>query len=403
MYWSNLPLFVTFLFFSSEMASVVAFQTPSPPALATARIFGQGSLIQRPSSSVPKEQDILEKPDWAGGGLISDMVNILIGIKPIFKILRSGARNVLIQNAEKKGIEWQEESDQLMAKQEELEILLEEVVNKDMEYPDYYLQEFHGYDEGNLNWLAAAECKSATLSMATRVWPTEDMTYDQSQLRLRNSYLDPLEEFIKEVGSSENPKAVVDIGCSVGVSTAALNKRFPSAQVLGLDLSPYFLAVAKLLELETKDSEKASISPISWVHAKAEDTGLADNSIDIVMLTFIVHELPSEATREVLAEVQRILKPGGVVAITDIDPKSPVIQKLPRAISTLMKSTEPWSDQYYILDMEEEMRTAGFVNFKYVVTDPRHSTYYAQKAAKIDNIKKVDWPQQFFSLFSSKQ
>ena len=33
----------------------------------------------------------------------------------------------------------------------------EEIENKDLQYPDYYTVPFHGYDEGNLNWLAAFE------------------------------------------------------------------------------------------------------------------------------------------------------------------------------------------------------------------------------------------------------
>ncbi|PWZ54937.1 Exocyst complex component EXO84B [Zea mays] len=37
---------------------------------------------------------------------------------------------------------------------------------------------------------------------------------------------------------------ILDIGCSVGVSTRYLTEKFPSAQAAGLDLSPYFLVVA---------------------------------------------------------------------------------------------------------------------------------------------------------------
>lgn len=50
--------------------------------------------------------------------------------------------------------------------------------------------------------------------------------------------------------------------------------------------------------------------------------------------------LPQHAIRDILTEAVRIVRPGGVVFFTDNDPRSPVIQSLPPAIFTLMKSTE---------------------------------------------------------------
>lgn len=41
---------------------------------------------------------------------------------------------------------------------------------------------------------------------------------------------------------------ILDVGCSVGVSTRWLAQEFPAASIVGLDLSPYFLAVAELRE-----------------------------------------------------------------------------------------------------------------------------------------------------------
>ena len=56
---------------------------------------------------------------------------------------------------------------------------------------------------------------------------------------------------------------------------------------------------------------------------------------------------------------------------------SEVIQNLPPALFTLMKSTEPWTDQYYVLDLEQEMRDAGFADVVTVGSDPRHRTVMA--------------------------
>ena len=50
------------------------------------------------------------------------------------------------------------------------------------------------------------------------------------------------------------------------------------------------------------------------------------------------------------------------------------VQNLPPAIFTLMKSTEPWMDEYYTFDLEEEMEKIGFIHVESILTDPRHRT-----------------------------
>jgi hypothetical protein len=46
-----------------------------------------------------------------------------------------------------------------------------------------------------------------------------------------------------------------------------------------------------------------------------------------------------------------------------------------------MKSTEPWSDEYYTLDLEASLREAGFDAVQMQPSDPRHRTLIAIKAA----------------------
>ena len=109
-----------------------------------------------------------------------------------------------------------------------------------------------------------------------------------------------------------------------------------------------------------RQQEKPQYERIRWLHAKAEDLPHRDNSQDLLMVSFVVHELPDEATRNILKELYRVAAPGATIAITDNNPKSKIIQNLPSPIFTMMKSTEPWSDQYYLLDFKAELEKAGF-------------------------------------------
>ena len=52
--------------------------------------------------------------------------------------------------------------------------------------------------------------------------------------------------------------------------------------------------------------------------------------------------------------------------------RSEVHQKMPLPIATLMKSTEPWADEHFLLDMEAAMEEAGFSHIEYVAVNKRH-------------------------------
>ncbi|MCI01711.1 menaquinone biosynthesis methyltransferase ubiE, partial [Trifolium medium] len=89
------------------------------------------------------------------------------------------------------------------------------------------------------------------------------------------------------------------------------------------------------------------------------------------------HECPARAIVNVVREAFRLLRPGGTFAMTDNSPKSKVLQELSPVLFTLMKSTEPFLDEYYLTDMDETLKEAGFVNITSILTDPRHVTLTA--------------------------
>ena len=64
---------------------------------------------------------------------------------------------------------------------------------------------------------------------------------------MRRSYSENLSRFMAELGT-RHPQDIVDLGCASGLSTLELSRCFPEADILGIDLSPYFLAVANVLQ-----------------------------------------------------------------------------------------------------------------------------------------------------------
>jgi ubiquinone/menaquinone biosynthesis C-methylase UbiE len=294
-------------------------------------------------------------------GLASRLVNGVLAIKPLYSLAKHQARQMMIKRAEKIGVPWIKEVEELKAHDWESE--LTKVQNPQLSYPEYYLRSFHAYDKGDLCWEAALEVEVAARTVHAGIWKG---TGAQGDAKLRQSYHDILKAQI-----SQEPQDILDLGCSVGLSTFALQAIYPQAQITGLDLSPYFLAVANY-QAQQRNAK------INWIHATAESTGLPNASFDLISIFLVCHELPQSATREIFAEMRRLLRPGGHLTIMDMNPKSEIYKKMPPYILTLLKSTEPYLDEYFSLDIEQALIEAGFNAPIVASNSPRHRTVIAQ-------------------------
>lgn len=380
-----------------------------------------------PASSPP--------PNWVEANHpLGWLINRVLAVEPLRQLLFWQARRLIIRTAEGRGIAWRQRRDLLQAAAEPL---LEISTNPSAAIPAYYRARFHAYDQGNLCWAAACEAEQATDSMALRVWPEEpELTPQVAQWRLRSAIFNAIEPSL-----SGPLRRVLDLGCSVGVGTFALRdwllerqaavafaassgsptvaggEPSPAAPpapplVEGLDLSAEMLAVARVREGEVLAASGLPTSPaaaaasilgsagpdtpspaetpapatsnaappaITWHHGAAEATGLPAAAYDLITLQFVCHELPQSATRAVLAEAARLLRPGGVIALVDQDPDSAVIRRLPAPIATLLKSTEPYLEDYFRLDLPAALQEAGFHNVRRTAADPRHRVLVATR------------------------
>ena len=78
--------------------------------------------------------------------------------------------------------------------------------------------------------------------------------------RMRGSYSSMIRAFMSQQGVPE-PRQIVDLGCATGLSTLELQKTFPAAEIVGLDMSPYFLAVAKVLQRQRREVHSPPFPP----------------------------------------------------------------------------------------------------------------------------------------------
>lgn len=96
---------------------------------------------------------------------------------------------------------------------------------------------------------------------------------------------------------------VLDVACGTGVLARAVAERVgPAGEVIGLDINEGMLAVARRLAPQ-----------IEWRSGPAEALPFEDNSFDAVVSQFAL--MFFEDRRAALAEMWRVLRPGGHLAI----------------------------------------------------------------------------------------
>lgn len=101
----------------------------------------------------------------------------------------------------------------------------------------------------------------------------------------------------------------LQLTCAYGALTPALVRAAPAQQLHVMD-------VARIQLAATKDKLSAP-DHVSMAQMDAESLAYAANSFDTVIIFFLLHELPDDARARVLAEVMRVLSPGGRLLIAE--------------------------------------------------------------------------------------
>eukprot|EP01018_Ginkgo_biloba_P011313 Gb_26146 [translate_table: standard] len=84
---------------------------------------------------------------------------------------------------------------------------------------------------------------------------------------------------------------------------------------------------------------------------------------------------------QIIEEANRLLMPGGALCIMEINPYSPLVQKMVSNVFafTAFKATEPYFDDYRTFSIENAIQERGFTFPLQVENSPRHRTIVAHK------------------------
>jgi ubiquinone/menaquinone biosynthesis C-methylase UbiE len=107
-------------------------------------------------------------------------------------------------------------------------------------------------------------------------------------------------------------EAVLDVGCGTGTLAIAAARRAGEPGVIhGVDPSPELVARAR------KKARRAGVE-VAFTVASGEELPFPDASFDVVLSTLVFHHLSHDALRASVAEIRRVLKPGGRMLAVDI-------------------------------------------------------------------------------------
>ncbi len=107
-------------------------------------------------------------------------------------------------------------------------------------------------------------------------------------------------------------QSVLDVACGTGVvARAARDVVGPGGRVVGVDLNPAMLAVAKEVRPE-----------LEWAQGNAEDLPFADAEFDVVVSSFGAMFAPDH--QAVADELLRVCRPGGTIGMANFTPEGGV-------------------------------------------------------------------------------
>ena len=197
-----------------------------------------------------------------------------------------------------------------------------------------------------------------------------------------------------DADQKRNELKILDLGCGVGMSTmaiasAARDMERANVTVTGIDTSPEMIGMARATDRKRKRIAKFSKDhkceaskahnthnnstilveiETEFLEANAEKTPFPRGTFDLVTIMYVFHEAPFRGRAKILREAQRVLKPGGMLAVVDIS------QEYKPSPSIL--SGEPYLQEYQQTFASQLSSFKGFQDHSEEVIVPGHVILY---------------------------
>jgi len=230
-------------------------------------------------------------------------------------------------------------------------------------FPRYYEANTFHYQDGG--WLTTRSSEAYDFS-------TESLFFGR-QDAMQRAALVPLADWVARqegVGAGGEGLRLLEVAAGTGRFHTFIRDNYPRMRSTVSDLSPFYLERARenvdawrRIRRSGASSSSSPSSPppddVEFLLCRAEDVPRPDASYDVVTCTYLFHELPEEARVACAKEWMRLLKPGGLLVLSD----SVQLGDRPAwdaTIGAFGDFNEPHYKNYVACDMGALVESAGF-------------------------------------------
>jgi SAM-dependent methyltransferase len=127
-----------------------------------------------------------------------------------------------------------------------------------------------------------------------------------------HAYLSEVIDWVRDLAAGLPVGRILDLGSGAGTGALALARRFPDADVIAVDISPYMLD-----RLNAKARDLGVGDRVRTIEADLDAAWPAIEPINLIWASSSVHHLADPA--RVLADAFAALRPGGLLALAELD------------------------------------------------------------------------------------
>jgi len=148
----------------------------------------------------------------------------------------------------------------------------------------------------------------------------------------------------------EPGQVVLDLGSGGGIDVLLSARRVgPSGKAYGLDMTD------EMLELARRNQATSGLSNVEFLKGHIEEIPLPDNTVDVIISNCVIN-LSADKDR-VLKEALRVLRPGGLFAVSDVVSRGHVPEALRRSVELWIGCVAGALDE---TEYRDKLAKAGF-------------------------------------------